>query len=239
MFDEEGARPHGLRAQPGAFFLSINRYERKKNLGLAVEAFSRLPAAERAGTRLVMAGGFDTRVEENVEHYKELDQLVESLELQDQVELLRSPSDAEKVWLLRNALCLVYTPTNEHFGIVPLESMYCRTPVIAANSGGPTETILNAETGWLREPSSEEFSGAMQGVLDNRPLLPQVGEAGRARVLKHFSFAAFGEKLERAVIDLLTKRRPGRSFLARLALAFHFGLALCVLYWMTFGVPVP
>ena len=31
---------------------------------------------------------------------------------------------------------------NEHFGIVPLESMYVGTPVIAVASGGPLETIV-------------------------------------------------------------------------------------------------
>jgi hypothetical protein len=28
---------------------------------------------------------------------------------------------------------VVYTPVNEHFGIVPLEAMYARRPVIACN----------------------------------------------------------------------------------------------------------
>jgi len=42
---------------------------------------------------------------------------------------------------MKNMIALIYTPTNEHFGIVPLEAMYMEKPVIACNSGGPTETI--------------------------------------------------------------------------------------------------
>lgn len=38
-------------------------------------------------------------------------------------------------------LSVVYTPANEHFGIVPVEAMYARKPVIACNNGGPTESI--------------------------------------------------------------------------------------------------
>ena len=47
---------------------SLNRYERKKNIPLAIEsfAFSGFP-----GT-LVIAGGWDPRVPENVEHELEL-----------------------------------------------------------------------------------------------------------------------------------------------------------------------
>jgi hypothetical protein len=50
-------------------------------------------------------------------------------------------SDIEKVALLQRCSCLLYTPANEHFGITPLEAMYCSRPVIAVNSGGPLETI--------------------------------------------------------------------------------------------------
>lgn len=46
-------------------------------------------------------------------------------------------------------LGLLYTPDREHFGIVPLESMQMGLPVIAVNSGGPTETIAHKETGFL------------------------------------------------------------------------------------------
>jgi len=99
---------------------------------------------------------------------------------------------------------------------------------------------VDAETGWLREAESKAFSGAMQGVIDNKAHLHTVGTQGRTRVENHFSFDAFGAKLEQALIDLLTgNRSQGRSFLSRLAVAFHFSLALGVLYWMTFGVTFP
>ena len=50
-----------------ALLLSINRFERKKNLGLAVEALALLPPR----VRLVLAGGYDPDLPENVEHARE------------------------------------------------------------------------------------------------------------------------------------------------------------------------
>ena len=156
-----------------------------------------------------------------------------------QVEFLRSPSDQEKLWLLRNALTLIYTPHNEHFGIVPLEAMYCETPVIAVNSGGPTETVADGYTGWLRDSNSYDFSRAMQGVLENLKHLDKVGRQGKERVEKHFSFKAFGDDLEEAVVARLTGVWPKINWMAKIALAFHFSLAFGVLYWMAFGLGVP
>lgn len=126
-------------------FLSINRFERKKNIPLALDAFKELEKHVSKSNfekcHLIVAGGYDTRVIENVEHFDELVELAEQLEINTKCTFLRSPSDKFKLWLLKRCDTLLYTPSNEHFGIVPIESMYMRKPVIACNSGGPTETV--------------------------------------------------------------------------------------------------
>jgi alpha-1,3/alpha-1,6-mannosyltransferase len=70
-------------------FLSINRYERKKNLGLAVLAFAQLKKVldekDFAKVHLVMAGGYDTRVEENLQHFVEIENLVSENGLEEKV----------------------------------------------------------------------------------------------------------------------------------------------------------
>ncbi len=67
---------------------------------------------------LVMAGGYDRRVVENVEHFDELQRLADELDVATSVTWLRSPDDDVKRALLRHSRCLVYTPDREHFGIV-------------------------------------------------------------------------------------------------------------------------
>ena len=115
-----------------ALLLSINRFERKKNLGLAVEALALLPKR----VRLVLAGGYDPDLPENVEHARELEELAARLGVADRVKQRRSVSGDEKARLLARCACLLYTPENEHFGIVPLEAMHARTPVVAVDSAG-------------------------------------------------------------------------------------------------------
>ena len=44
---------------------------------------------------------------------------------------------------------LLYTPSGEHFGIVPLEAMHCRLPVVAVNDAGPKESVADGVTGFL------------------------------------------------------------------------------------------
>jgi hypothetical protein len=51
--------------------------------------------------------------------------------------------------LYSNALATVFPFTEESFGLIPLESMACGTPVLTYRRQGPAETVLDGATGWL------------------------------------------------------------------------------------------
>lgn len=173
--------------------LSINRFERKKAIDLAIQAMGllkqQLDASTFANVHLVVAGGYDTRVRENVDHHNELVELAQQQNLvgkagfgsgvadmkrivpgwtvDDQaagrgyaqvqvgsnVTFVRSFTDAQKQALLSACSAVIYTPTNEHFGIVPLECMAAYRPVVACASGGPLESVVDRETGFLCQPT--------------------------------------------------------------------------------------
>lgn len=189
-------------------FLSINRFERKKNILLALKAFKelekRLPESVWERCRLILAGGYDIRVIENIQYFDELVNMSNELNISGKVTILRSPNDKFKLWLIKRCEALIYTPSNEHFGIVPLEAMYLQKPVVACNSGGPTETIIHNTTGLLCEPTENEFAKAMlRFVNGDRSLGATMGRKGRERVQQHFSFEAFTNKLDLILSELV------------------------------------
>lgn len=174
------------------FLLSVNRFERKKDLGLAIRSLGLL---SDNSIKLVLAGGYDPLNLENIEYFQELLNLVNDLDLNDRVILLKSPSDAIKISLLRHCLCLIYTPSNEHFGIVPLEAMYCSKPIVAVNNGGPKETIENGLNGYLRVAEPREFADAVEQLLKANENVVLFGMNGKKRFDDMFSFGAFKNKI--------------------------------------------
>ena len=70
-------------------------------------------------------------------------------------------SREELLSLYSNALFTAFPFTNEPFGYVPLESISCGTPVLTYNKQGPSETLVNGETGWLVNSSDEFVSKAV------------------------------------------------------------------------------
>ena len=89
------------------------------------------------------------------EPHSELGALSESEGVTGCVRFIRSFSDHDKELLLHRCHSVIYTPSNEHFGIVPIEAMSCGRPVIAAASGGPLETIEHEVTGLLGQPTAQ------------------------------------------------------------------------------------
>jgi len=149
-----------------------------------------------------------------------------------QVLFLLSVPGLIKEVLLRKASLLVYTPTNEHFGIVPVEAMQHGVPVLAANTGGPLETIVEGKTGWLRDVSiSEEWTAVMRKVLYelDDTSLKVVGHNGRERVKQHFTRATMAKRFQHEIEDMAREKRPkfleGRDIVLALGIAGAFTAA--------------
>lgn len=207
--------------------LSINRFERKKDIGLAIRAYGALSAAERKSTRLVIAGGYDSRIQENVRYHQELVDMAGNAGLKATTAktiptALAVPSDVEvlfmlsipgvfKETLLQNASLLLYTPSNEHFGIVPVEAMQYGVPVLASNSGGPLETVVTGKTGWLRDAEQVgEWTAVIRKVLSGmtKEQLDSICVKAKRRVANNFTRPKMALRFQEQIYHMLEEPRP-------------------------------
>ncbi len=70
------------------------------------------------------------------------------------VEMVGFVDDERLAELYSNAAFTAFPFTEEPFGLVPVESMACGTPVLTYNRQGPAETVVDGVTGWLVEDSA-------------------------------------------------------------------------------------
>ncbi|WVO25159.1 uncharacterized protein IAS62_006548 [Cryptococcus decagattii] len=213
--------------------ISFNRFEAKKNVDLAIRAFAKLrddnhiPKEEFEKLRFVVGGGYDPDQRDNVQTLLHLQNLCTNFSLSQQTIPSSSPippntqiifllnfSSAQRAHLLTSpsTLALLYTPANEHFGIVPIEAGACGLPVLACDTGGPVETVVdfsipsnaNNGTGLLRPPRAEEWAPALTTLLHlssaQRSLISQNAQN---RIAGNFSLVTMGAQLEKACRDAL------------------------------------
>lgn len=94
---------------------------------------------------------------------------------------------AERAWIQ-----VIPSTWREPFGIACAEAMMRGLPVIATNSGGLAEQVIDGETGFLCPPKdAAAWAAAINRLLANAALCDQMGTAGRKRALEEFSQAKF------------------------------------------------
>ncbi|MBI4677543.1 MAG: glycogen synthase [Elusimicrobia bacterium] len=116
--------------------------------------------------------------------------------------------EEQYVELYSNARVFACPSVYEPFGIINLESMACKTPVVASAVGGILETVVDGETGLLVEPAKPRaLADAINRLLRDRPLAEKLGENGRRRVEDHFSWTSIAERTEKLYQEVLAERR--------------------------------
>ena len=69
---------------------------------------------------------------------------------------LKNIDNNERSILFQTANIVLYTPKFKHFGIVPLEEMFCGAWVLASKTGDPMESVVDGKTGDLLDNEDSE-----------------------------------------------------------------------------------
>lgn len=98
----------------------------------------------------------------------------------------------------------------EQFGIALIEAMATCTPVITTHCGAIDEVV--GDTGVLVQPNDHyRLAEALRELCLSPQRRRELGGAGRARVLAHFSSQVISEKIGRAYDGVLARKRAGRA----------------------------
>jgi starch synthase len=108
----------------------------------------------------------------------------------------------------------------EPFGIINLEAMACKAPVVASATGGILEVVVDEETGFLvpfeadpvttfptdAKKFAKDLAERLTGLLKDPEKARRMGEAGRKRVEEHFSWTAIAAQTIKLYESLIAKR---------------------------------
>ncbi len=96
----------------------------------------------------------------------------------------------------------------EPFGLVLLEAMALRKPVIATDAGGPREIVVSGNTGTLVPPAApESLARAIVQICSEPGALTRLGDHGFARYQELFT----AERMSKAMISVYAQALSGKS----------------------------
>jgi glycosyltransferase involved in cell wall biosynthesis len=150
-------------------FVYLGRLKKYKRVDIVIRAFAALNVPEAT---LEIAGTGDYRAA--------LESLVKSLGVGDRVKFLGFVPEEEKIHLLRRAWAATLASPKEGWGISNLEAAACGTPVIATNSPGIRESVIDGETGFLvPQDDVDAMAAAMRGIVVSPELVDVLGRGAR------------------------------------------------------------
>ncbi len=141
------------------YFLAVSAFVPYKKVDIVIQAFNRL------GLPLFVVGKGPMEA-----FYKELRK-------SEKISFLGAVSDAELKALYSSARALIF-PTEEDFGIVPLEAQACGSPIIAYGKGGALESVKHGC--FFDEQTPESIEAAVrkfEGMNFNRAAIPAAVES--------------------------------------------------------------
>jgi phosphatidylinositol alpha-1,6-mannosyltransferase len=98
----------------------------------------------------------------------------------------------------------------EGFGIVYSEANACGKPVIAAPTGGVTDSVLDKETGlFVKADDLENLEETIVKLLEDVELAERLGKRGRQRVEEELSKEIIAERVAQLVNEL--SEREGKE----------------------------
>jgi len=100
----------------------------------------------------------------------------------------------------------IFVLTSEQEGLprVILEAMLMGKPVVASNVSGPSELVVDGETGFLVPAKNPQaFAKSILKLVENPTLRTQMGENARKRVIENFSIEKYVKGVEGILYDEL------------------------------------
>ena len=193
--DSQTFTPAPALRSPTPIIAYVGRLRRYKGVELILEAVARM---QDRRVEVEIAGTGDDR--------PRLEALARSLDLDRRVRFLGFVSEAEKSALLRRAWIVSLTSPKEGWGITNLEAAACGTPVVASDSPGLRESVLDGRTGFLvTHGDVTALAAAYDRIVADPALVTRLGTAGRA-FAESFTWESAADHTE---AHLLSRVREG------------------------------
>ena len=186
----------------------VGRFDQRKGIETLVRAVGQSQLRD-AGMKLIIGGGSRPGQSDGIER-KRIERIVTELGMSEFTSFPgRLGDDVLPAYYAAADVCVV--PSHyEPFGLVAIEAMASRIPVVASDVGGLQFTVVPKETGLLAAPKNEAaFAAAIDQILTNPSWRDQLGQAARRRVEAKFSWQGVASQLSDLYTHIL--KQPSKK----------------------------
>ena len=181
------------------------RFDQRKGIETLVRAVARNEVKRHENLKLMIVGGYTPGEKDGAEKER-IDSIVNELGIKDVTVFTGKVRHEDLAYYYAAADVCVVPSHYEPFGLVAIEAMASRTPVVASEVGGLKFSVADNKTGLLVPPKDEiAFAGAIDSILSNPQWREQLGKNARKRVETKFSWNGVASQLDKQYLSGLNK----------------------------------
>ncbi len=191
IFDGSGDFESGpVQLNGKRFILFFGRLHSKKGLELLIRAFKRLSTEFMDLKLVIMGSGEDIYV-------NKIKGLIKKEDLFDKIHIIDSISGRERFDVVRKAEFVCLPSKQENFGMVLIESLASKTPVVTSRDVDLSEDIKKYKAGIITDCSVEAVYDACKILLSDKKLRSDMGENGKRWVFENFKWPDIINRFEK------------------------------------------
>ncbi|ARV62284.1 glycoside hydrolase [Nostocales cyanobacterium HT-58-2] len=191
--------------------LYVGRFDPRKGIETLVRAVGESQFRGSEKLQLIIGGGSRPGHSDGMERDR-IENIVAELGMNDFTTLPGRLSQEILPYYYAAADVCVVPSHYEPFGLVAIEAMASKTPVVASDVGGLQFTVVPEKTGLLAAPQDvAAFSCAIDRILANPQWRDELGQAARKRVETKFSWEGVASQLAQLYTKLLQEKPKDKN----------------------------
>lgn len=179
-------------------FCTVSRLTKEKNLDFLINGLKVLKNQIRDNFRLMIIG--------KGPYKKKLEENINELGLQDNVVFLNSIDNKLIANYYRASDLFLFSSKSETQGIVLLEAMAARVPVVALKASGVVEVVKNGQNGFMTEEDTLKWSSKIKEILEDEELFKALKKNAYNTALSYLS-SNIAKQVEETYSFLIYKRK--------------------------------
>jgi 1,2-diacylglycerol 3-alpha-glucosyltransferase len=176
----------------------VSRITEEKNIEFVFHALKNILRENEAVKFLVIGEGY---LLPKLKKYCKTEKITESVIFTDLV----SPKEVKNYYAAADIF--VHGSKSETQGIIPLEAMYMKLPIVAVDSTGVSSLMLNKANGFLVREDEKEFSNAVLKLINDPELRKRFSEASGKIARENYTSEICTDRLLKVYADVIIKMK--------------------------------
>lgn len=184
--------------------LYIGKIEKRRSITFLIKLLAEIKK-ENDSIKLILIG------DGTQEYIRECFHLIDELKLEDNIVYIKKVEQSQLPYIYEIADVFLLPTQYEIFGMVLMEAMYFKVPVITTFNAGSDTLIKNKENGLILDLNIDVWKKEILDIINNKGFHKTIGEKAKETIINEFLWDKISEKMIPVYYQIMTRNNKSED----------------------------